>query len=91
MGIFLWARYPFRAVWALPQAFAQGTNKLDVLLYKGTSLKRTPPPLGPCSRNMPRVLWWSYGGKLFLMSEVPLYPFHVAAPVQSPRYSSSGE
>jgi hypothetical protein len=22
---------------------------------------------------MPRALWWSYGGGLFLMSEVPLY------------------
>jgi len=22
---------------------------------------------------MPRAIWWSYGGLLFLMSEVPLY------------------
>ena len=30
-------------------------------------------PLGPYSRVMPRAIWWSYGGGLFLMSEVPLY------------------
>ena len=28
-------------------------------LYRGTSLIRTPPLLGPYSRTMPRVLWWS--------------------------------
>ena len=40
--------------------------------YRGTSLIRNSAPLGPYSRNMPRALWWSYGGGLFLMSEVPL-------------------
>jgi len=30
-------------------------------------------PLGPDSRPMPRVVWWSWGGGLFLMSEEPLY------------------
>ena len=35
--------------------------------------KKTPPPLGPYGRTMPRALQWSYGGALFLMSEVPLY------------------
>jgi len=40
---------------------------------RGTSLIRTPPLLGPYSRTIPRVLWWSRGeGGLFLMSEVPL-------------------
>ena len=30
-------------------------------------------PLGPYTRNMPWALWWSQGGGLFLISEVPLY------------------
>ena len=38
-----------------------------------TSLIRNSDPLGPYSRTIPRVLWWSQGGELFLMSEVPLY------------------
>ena len=28
-------------------------------VYRGTSLIRNSPPLGPCSRPMPRALWWS--------------------------------
>ena len=31
-------------------------------LYKGTSLRRNVLFLGPYSRPMPRILWWSYGG-----------------------------
>ena len=27
--------------------------------YRGTSLIRNSAPLGPCSRTMPRPLWWS--------------------------------
>ena len=40
--------------------------------YRGTSLIRNSAPLGPYmySRNMPRDLWWSWEGGLFLMSEV---------------------
>ena len=38
----------------------------------GTSLIRNAPLLGPCSRTIHMVLWWSWGGGLFLMSEVPL-------------------
>ena len=41
--------------------------------YRGTSLIRNGPLLGPYSRTIPRVLKWSQGGGLFLMSEVPLY------------------
>ena len=41
--------------------------------YRSTSLITDNPPLGPYSRTVPRVLWWSSGGWLFLMSEVPLY------------------
>jgi len=38
----------------------------------GTSSIRNRFPVGPYSRAMPRALWWSQGGGLFLMSEVPL-------------------
>ena len=40
---------------------------------RGTSLIRNNPPLGPYRRPMPRALWWSKRGRLFLMLEVPLY------------------
>ena len=40
--------------------------------YSGTSLIRNSAPLEPYSRPMPKALWWSQGGALFLMSEVPL-------------------
>ena len=40
--------------------------------YRVTSLIRNIPLLGPYSRTIPRVLWWSGGGGLFLMGEVPL-------------------
>jgi hypothetical protein len=41
--------------------------------YRDTLLIRNSAPLGPYSRTMPRALWWSQGGGLFHMSEVPLY------------------
>ena len=28
-------------------------------LYRGTSLIRDTPPVGPCSSPVPRDLWWS--------------------------------
>ena len=40
--------------------------------YRCTSLISITPLPGPYSRTIPRVLWWSQGGGLFLMSEVPL-------------------
>ena len=40
--------------------------------YRGTSLIRNTPPPGPFSRTKPRALWWSKGGRLFLMSKVSL-------------------
>ena len=43
-------------------------------VYRGTSLIRTPPLLGPYRRTTLGVLWWSRRGGLFLMSKVPLYP-----------------
>ena len=41
--------------------------------YRGTSLIRNTPPVGPYSSLMPRALRWSWGGRQFLVSEVPLY------------------
>jgi len=49
----------------------QPTEKVS-RTYRGTSLIRNTPLLGTCSRTIPRVLWWSSGGGLFLMSKVPL-------------------
>ena len=40
--------------------------------YMGTLLIGNTPLVGPCSSPMPRDLWWSWGGLLFLMGEVPL-------------------
>ena len=33
--------------------------------YRGTLLRRNSPLLGPYSRTMPRVRWWSSGGGHF--------------------------
>jgi len=41
--------------------------------YRGTSLIRNNPLLGPYSRTMSMAMWWPYGGGVFLMSEVTLY------------------
>ena len=41
-------------------------------LYRGTSLIRNCPPLGPYIRTMPMALCGTRGGGLFLISEVPL-------------------
>ena len=40
--------------------------------YRGTSLIGNTPLPGPYSRTIPTVLRGSWGGKLFLMSEVSL-------------------
>ena len=42
------------------------------MLHRGTSLIRNCNFLGPYRRTIPRVLRWSQGVWLFLMSEVPL-------------------
>ena len=44
------------------------------VVYRGTSLTRNTPLLGPYSTTTPRVIWWSQGGGMFLMNDVPLYP-----------------
>ena len=38
-----------------------------VLSYRGTSLIRKRPPLGPYSSPTPRVIWGSYEGGRFVM------------------------
>jgi hypothetical protein len=58
-----------------------GRNKLGLpypdkkveLACRGTSIIRNCFLLGPCSRPMPGALRWSWGGRLFLMSEETLY------------------
>ena len=57
----------------LNQAALEGVPRANIERYRGTSLIRNCPPLGPCSRTMPRALCWPQGGGLFLMNEVPLY------------------
>jgi len=42
-------------------------------LNRGNSPIRNRATLGSYSRIIPRPLWWSPGGGVFLMSEVPLY------------------
>ena len=50
--------------------------------YKGTSLIRKHPPLGPYSKDMPRPLWRSKGERRFVISEVPLYLQNLAFSIQ---------
>ena len=66
------------------------TFKHLTLPYKGTSLIINSAALGPYSRTAPRALWCSYGGGLFLMSEVPLYtcPPPPAPPATINRFSN---
>ena len=51
---------------------AQG-NAVMYRLVQGYLAHKKHPPLGPYRMTLPRVLWWSWGGGRFLMSEVPLY------------------
>ena len=51
-------------------------TRANSTLCRGTSHARQRTALGPYSRTMPRALWGSSGGGLFLMSEVPLYGIH---------------
>ena len=40
--------------------------------YRGTSLIRNRPTIGSYGRTIPRILWWSYRGRPFLMNKIPL-------------------
>ena len=44
-----------------------------LLSYRGTSLIRNRDPLGPCSRTMPRVLWWFWRGCRFPSTSLELW------------------
>ena len=44
---------------------------LTCAVFRGTSLIRNCPPLGPYSRTMPRALWWYYGEWRFLRARYP--------------------
>jgi len=55
-------------------AHVGGIETLEDSQYRGTSLIRNSASLGPYSRAVLRALWWSSGGGLFRMSELPLYP-----------------
>ena len=57
-----------------PCVFALAIRSSLTIPCRGTLLIRNRLPLGPYSGNMPRPLWWSWGGGQFLMSVVPLYP-----------------
>jgi hypothetical protein len=49
-----------------------GATEMRLRAYRGTSLIRERPPLGPYRGPMPRVLGRSQRGGHFLMSEVSL-------------------
>ena len=55
----------------LPSAHGPHGGVANVVV-QDCSLMRNTPLLGPYSRTVLRVLWWSWRGGLFLMSEVPL-------------------
>ena len=44
--------------------------------YRGASLIKNNPSLGPYSRLKPWAIWWTLGEGLFLMNEVTLYMLH---------------
>ena len=44
-----------------PAARPRDWGECGAVHYRGTTLIRNPPLLGPYSRTIPRVLWWSLG------------------------------
>ena len=48
-------------------------------------LTRNTPLLGPYFRTILGVLWWSYGGVMFLEREVPLHPAARQLRLRGPR------
>ena len=46
-----------KKVWGQPLDRPVDEEHVDHLVYRGTSLIRTPPPVGPYSSPMPRDLW----------------------------------
>ena len=76
--------YQVRGVVPAGRAFAEAVHRVypppSTQHCWGTSLIRKTLSLGPYGRDMPRALWWPYGGGLFLMSEVPLYQVRGVVP-----------
>ena len=60
-GVWGW-RYSRLYIADLQEAGVVFFLRLRNLSYRGTSLIRNTPLLGPYSRTVPRVLWWSKGG-----------------------------
>ena len=52
---------------------ARGLWRSELHAYRGTSLIRNTPPVGPSNSPMHTDLLWSYVGWMLLMGEVPLY------------------
>ena len=61
---------------------AVAASRTDRWGNKGTSRIRKIPPVGPYSRPMTMVILW---GKVFLISEVPLYTPNPLPSTQTPR------
>ena len=60
-------------LYRLSEVLALKLVSSTVVCFRGTSLIRNSPLLGPYSRPTPRVLEGSKGGGRCLISEVPLY------------------
>ena len=56
----------------LQRIVVRGFGALGFSVDRCTSLMRTSPLLAPYSRAMPRALWWSYWGGMFVISEARL-------------------
>ena len=51
-----------------------------VMEYRGTSLMRKRPPLGPYMRAIPRALWWSCGRQVVGLIAASIYDKHSVGP-----------
>ena len=60
----------------------------DFTEVQGYFANENSAPLGPYSRNVPRALWWSWGGGLFLMSELDATLQRASAPRETQHWSA---
>ena len=56
--------HPMRLAWS--NAYILLSLRASPTLQGYLAHKKHPPLLGPYSRTIPRVLWWSFRGGLFL-------------------------
>ena len=63
-----YVRYRFSLLAPFPLSRLSNSiwKTLHTLHEQGYLAHKKPPTLGPCSGPMPRALWWSYGGGVFL-------------------------